>query len=138
MTFTAAEQKKHREAFIHECRQKAWGAACHADWIVKSLDELLASYQKLQADDRRMEDEIKELEAAVDSHMRDNREKRKAIQERRNALAQQMQLIGQNIQRGQKGLNDLYQSAEANLQLATHAEKWAWKEVDATVLKAEN
>jgi hypothetical protein len=39
MTFTDKEQK--------ECRQMTWSAACHADFIGKSLDELLADYTKL-------------------------------------------------------------------------------------------
>ena len=42
MTFTKPEQTKHRKAFIDECRQKAWGAACHADWIAKGLEGLTA------------------------------------------------------------------------------------------------
>jgi DNA segregation ATPase FtsK/SpoIIIE-like protein len=52
MTFTKPEQAKHRKAFIDECRQKAWGAACHADSISKGVHDNLAHYQKLQAEDR--------------------------------------------------------------------------------------
>jgi hypothetical protein len=47
MTFTDAPQERHPEVFMQECRQKAWAAACHADWISKTLDELLGQYQKL-------------------------------------------------------------------------------------------
>jgi hypothetical protein len=36
MTFTDKQQKEHRETFIHECRQKAWSALCHAEWISKT------------------------------------------------------------------------------------------------------
>ena len=68
MTFTEKQQKEHRQAFIHECRQKAWGAACHADWVSKGLDAVMANYQKLQDDDRALAEEIKTLETAVDYH----------------------------------------------------------------------
>ena len=94
MTFTKPEQDKHRKAFIDECRQKAWGAACHADWISKGVDDIMAHYQKLQAEDRELEEAIKAAEVAVDYHTVENRNKRKSMQERRNTLAQQMKLIG--------------------------------------------
>jgi hypothetical protein len=48
-TFTDKQQKAHRAAFIEECKQKAWGAACNADWIGKQVDEMLANYKKLKA-----------------------------------------------------------------------------------------
>jgi hypothetical protein len=130
MTFTTAQQKTHRKAFIDECRQKAWGAACHADWVSQGIDELLKSYEKLQAEDCELEANIKTSEAAVDYHTVDNREKRKKMQERRNQLVKEMQLIAQNAQQGQKAMQGLLQSAEASLQLAEHAEKWEWKEVE--------
>jgi hypothetical protein len=38
-TFTIGQQQNHRHAFIKECRQKASGAACHADWIAKQVDQ---------------------------------------------------------------------------------------------------
>jgi hypothetical protein len=44
-TFTEAQQKEHREAFIHKCRQKASGAACNAEWVGKQLDEMMAQFQ---------------------------------------------------------------------------------------------
>jgi hypothetical protein len=40
-----------------------------------------------------------------------------------------MQSVGAAMQQGQRGLNELHQSIEANLQLAKHAETWEWKEV---------
>jgi hypothetical protein len=46
-------------AFIDECRQKAWGAACHADWISKGVDDIMAHYQKLQPEDRALEEAIR-------------------------------------------------------------------------------
>ena len=127
MTFTKPEQEKHRKAFIDECRQKAWGAACHADWISKGVDDIMAHYQKLQAEDRALEEAIKAAETAVDYHTVENRNKRKSMQERRNTLAQQMKLIGENAQQGQRSLEQLYASMESNLALAKHAEEWEWK-----------
>ena len=50
------------------------------------------------------------------------------MQERRNTLAQQMKLIGENAQQGQRSLEQLYASMESNLALAKHAEEWEWKE----------
>ena len=82
MTFTELEQNNHRKIFIDECRQKAWSAACHAEWIYKQLDTLLADFTKLQEQDAKLEGEIKMLETAVDAHTKDNRDKRKALQER--------------------------------------------------------
>jgi hypothetical protein len=58
MAVSADQQKEHREAFIKECRQKAWNAACHADWISKELDILLAEFTKLQEEDATLEGEI--------------------------------------------------------------------------------
>jgi septal ring factor EnvC (AmiA/AmiB activator) len=68
------------------------------------------------------------LETAVDSHTKDNRDKRKSLQERRNTLAKQMQALSMAMQEGQRGLNELHQSIEANLKLAKHAEAWEWRE----------
>ena len=133
MTFTDKQQKDHRAAFIHESRQKAWGAACNADWIAKSLDELMAQYKKLQEDDRTLEADIKELEGALDSHTVDNRNKRKALQEKRNNLTKVFQTLAQNMQLGQQTMRQLQQTIETNLQLAKHAETWAWKEVERTL-----
>jgi hypothetical protein len=128
-TFTEKEQQSHRETFIRDCKQKAWGAACHAEWISKELDELLGDFGKLKSEDERLADEIKQLELAVDSHTKDNRDKRKAIQERRTQLSKQMEILAEHHVKGQQGLNGLYQSVEASLQLAKHAETWEWKEV---------
>lgn len=128
MTFTKPEQTKHRKAFIDECRQKAWGAACHADWIAKGIEGLAAHYEKLQAEDRALEEAIKSADNAVDYHTVENRNKRKAFQERRNVVAQQMKLIGENVQQAQRSQQQLYTSVESNLELAKHAEDWEWKE----------
>jgi hypothetical protein len=130
MTFTEAQQREHRKAFIQECRQKAWGALCHAEWISKNLDDLLALYQKFEDEDRKLIAEMKIAETAIDYHTVENRTKRKEMQERRNKLAQDMKALGENIGRGQQSLAQIHQSVETNLQLATHAESWSWKEVD--------
>ena len=92
----------------------------------------MAHYQKLQAEDRALEEAIKAAEVAVDYHTVENRNKRKSMQERRNTLAQQMKLIGENAQQGQRSLEQLYASMESNLALAKHAEEWEWKETSST------
>jgi hypothetical protein len=136
MTFTKPEQTKHRKAFIDECRQKAWGAACHADWIAKSLEGLTDHYEKLQAEDRALDESIKAADNATDYHTVENRNKRKGMQERRNTVAQQMKIISENSQQAQRSLQQLYTSMESNLELAKHAEEWEWKEA-ATEVKKE-
>jgi hypothetical protein len=137
MTFTEKQQEKHRNAFIEECRQKAWGAACHAEWISTQLDKLVADYGKLKAEDDKLAEEIKALETAVDSHTKDNRDKRKALQERRNGLAPRMHVIGASVQEGQKAANSLYAGIESSLALAKHAETWEWKEAEAAATNPE-
>jgi hypothetical protein len=89
----------------------------------------MAHYQKLLAEDRALEEAIKAAEVAVDHHTVENRNKRKSMQERRNTLAQQMKLIGENAQQGQQSLQQLYASMESNLALAKHAEEWEWRRV---------
>jgi hypothetical protein len=54
----------------------------------------------------------------------------RSIQERRNTLAKQKQALSMAMQEGQRGLNELHQTIEANLQLGAHAETWEWKEVN--------
>jgi cell division septum initiation protein DivIVA len=128
-TFTPLQQDKHRKAFIEECRQKAWGARCHAEWVSKGLDQIIAEYEKLQAEDRGLEAEIKALEIAPDYHTVENRNKRKTLQERRTALAKAVQAMGQNAGQAQQAMQQLYASVESSLALAKHAEEWGWKEV---------
>lgn len=123
MTFTEEEQQGHRAAFVNECRQKAWGALCHADWIAKSLDDVMGHYTKLQEEDRALQTAIKDSENAIDYHTVQNREKRREMQERRNAIKEQLEALANNIRPGQQSLASLHQSAESNLQLAVHAEK---------------
>ena len=128
MTFTEEQQKRHRNAFIEECRQAAWSASCRADWIGKQLDKLMAEYQKLKDEDGRLADEFGTLERALDSHTKDNRDKRRALQDRRNAIAKQLQVIGGSAGQAQQTMQQLYANAEQNLELAAHAEEWRWKE----------
>src|SRR5690349_11918782 len=96
-TFTPEEQEVHRQVFIDECRQKAWGASCHADWVSKGLDSIVAENEKLQTEDRELGEEIKTLDTAVDCHTRDNRTKRKELQERRNAIAKATKALAANM-----------------------------------------
>jgi uncharacterized membrane protein len=131
MIFTEPQQKGHRKAFVEECRQKAWGAMCHADWISTNLNELLVSYQTLQAEARELEVKIDELAKAPDYHTVDNREKRKEMEKRGTAIAAQMKRMFESSQDGQKAMQQLLQSAESSLALAKHAEEWEWKEAES-------
>jgi chromosome segregation ATPase len=96
------------------------------------LDKLIEDNGKLKAEDEKLEGEIKTLETAVDAHTKDNRNKRKALQERRNVIKSQMEQLGRDVQQGQLGANELYQSIKASFQLAAHPETWEWKEVETT------
>jgi len=78
-TFTADQQKEHRQAFIKDCRRGAWAAACGAEWISQQLDKLIEDYGKLKAEDAKLEGEIKALETAVDPQIKGTRDKRKAL-----------------------------------------------------------
>ena len=127
-TFTQLQQKKHRQVFIEEYRQKAWSAACNAEWISKQSDELLAQYEKLKKEDAELEEQIKALDNAVDYHTKDNRDKRKALQEHRIAIGHGMQFLQKSATEAQQAMSQLYANVEQNLALAAHAEKWEWKE----------
>jgi hypothetical protein len=48
MTFSKEQQQHARKLFIEECRQKALGAACDADFISKQHDKLMGDYEKLK------------------------------------------------------------------------------------------
>ena len=128
--FTEKQQKAHRDAFIEEARLKAWGAACHAGWIEKSLNELIAHYQKLQAEDKAIEAEIKANLDSLDGHTVANRNKRAELQKKRTNIAQQMKLIATNTQQGAASMQKLIDSREQNLLLAEHAKDWSWLEVE--------
>ena len=128
MTFTDDQQAQHRETFIEECRQKAWGAACHADWIGKQLDDIASQYEKLKAEDAGCAAEIKALETALDHHTVENRQKRKQLQDRRSTLVPVQNQLAESMRQGQKAMQQLYASVESALGLANHAEGWSWKQ----------
>jgi hypothetical protein len=121
-TFTEEQQQLHRQLFIEECRQKAWSAACHAEWIGKGLEKIAAEYEKLLSEHRAVLEEIAKPET---------KNNRKPLHDRRDALEKAMNALQENMRKGQQALNGLYQSVEASLQLAKHAEAWKWKEVEA-------
>jgi chromosome segregation ATPase len=93
MTFSKEQQQHARRSFIEECRQKAWNASCNADYISKHFDKLMAECEKLKKEDAEHEAEIKSLDNATDYYTKDNRDKRKALQERRNIIRRQLEFI---------------------------------------------
>jgi hypothetical protein len=58
----------------------------------------------------------------LDYHTVESRQKRKAMQERRDQLTPQMQVAAQSAQQGQKAMQQLLQSVESSLALAKRAE----------------
>jgi len=136
--FNQKEQTEHRKAFIADCMFKAWGAACHADWMQKSLNELIAQYQKLQAEDKALETEITANADGFNGHTVENRNKRNELQKRRTTIGNNMKLIATNTQQGAQAMQRLLDSVDQNLLLADHAKEWSWKEVEtATETPAE-
>jgi hypothetical protein len=133
MTFTKAKQQQHRNAFVQECRQNAWSAACNGEYLSNEFEKLMVEFEKLQKVDRDLEEEIKTLESAIDYHTVENRGKRETLQERRNVLAKQIETVGINAGKLQKGMQQLYASVEQNLALAKHAETWEWKEATTKI-----
>src|SRR5262249_50110787 len=109
---------------------KAWGARCNADFISTQLDSVAAEITKIKAEDDQLAADIKELANAVDSHSNDSRAKRKALQERRNALSEPITMLMRNHQQGQHAMAELLASIESNMALAKHAEGWGWREVE--------
>jgi hypothetical protein len=116
-TFTEKENSDCREVFIKECKQKAWGAACHADFISKRLDGAMAEYQKLEAQSTQLGEESNWLEAAPDHYTAENRNKRKAIQTRRDGLNKTMGPISANVQQTNRAVAELHRNIESNLAL---------------------
>jgi chromosome segregation ATPase len=129
--FSKSEQHTFRQVFILECRQKAWGATCNAAWISKELDTLVAQYEELAAEDHKHEEEIKTLENAVDQHTVENRNKRKALRERREVLKGVTSALAANVKQAQQAMVNLRQSAETNLALASYAAEWEWNKPEA-------
>jgi hypothetical protein len=116
-TYTGKENDDCSEAFTKECKQKAWGAACHADYISTQLDGVMVEYT--------------DREKAPDRHTVESRNKRKAIQKQRDALLRAMKAIGENVQQGNRAIAELHRSVESNLALAKHAEEWGWAEAQS-------
>jgi hypothetical protein len=91
-TFTKEQQAQARKSFIEKSRENAWGAACHADFLSKTMEGLFDEHQKLIDEDARLEKEIKALDNATDHHTVENRTKRKRMQEVRQQLSKQMEI----------------------------------------------
>jgi hypothetical protein len=132
-----AQQSTHRKDFINDCMQKAWGAACHAAWMEKSLNELIAHYQKLQADDKAIEADIKTNVDGLDTHSVANRNKRAEMQKTRTNIGNQMKLIAKNTQEGAVAMQKLLDSVDQNLLLADHAKDWSWIEKEEPTVAEE-
>jgi predicted nucleic acid-binding Zn-ribbon protein len=66
----------------------------------------MKEYEKLKAEDDALAAEIKRLETALDRHTKDNREKRKALQDQRTGLSRGMQALSQQIAQGQEVMQD--------------------------------
>jgi hypothetical protein len=135
--FNTKEQAAHRKAFIDECLQKAWGAACHAGFIEKNLNESIAAYQKLQAEDKKLDEEINTYADALDQHTVANRNKRAELQKTRTNIANEMKLIARNTQQGAESMQKLLTSKEQNLLLAEHAKDWSWVEKEKPTVSEE-
>ena len=128
--FNQKEQIEKRKAFIEEALTKAWGAACHAALIERSLNELIAQYQKLQAEDKAVEADIKTNIDGLDAHSVANRTKRAELQKKRTNIGQQMKLIGKNTQEGAEAMQRLLNNVDQNLSLADFGKDWSWVEKD--------
>jgi len=88
----------------------------------------MAQYKQMKKMDAEYEAELKTLETAIDSHTKDNRDKRKALQEQGNTLAHQMEFLGKSTAEAHAAMQQLYANAEQNLALAAYAETWEWRE----------
>jgi hypothetical protein len=129
MTFSKEQQQYARKVFVEECRQKAWGAACIADFVSEQHDKLMADYEKRKREeDADLEAQISAIDTAPDYHTKDNREKRKGLEQRRDIIAQQRQALVAAAGELQQGMRGLYANVENNLAIAKHAETWEWKE----------
>ena len=130
-TFTKEQQSQARKSFIEKSRENAWGAACHADFLAKTMEGLFAEHQKLIDEDTRLETEIKALDNTTNYHTVENRMKRKRMQEVRQQISKQMEVAKTAVQRAMQQMHELLQTAEFNLKLAKHAETWEWKEAES-------
>jgi hypothetical protein len=76
--FTKEQQSQARKSFIEKSRENAWSAACHADFLAKTMEGLFAEHQKLIDEDTQLETEIKTLDNTTDYHTVENRMKHEA------------------------------------------------------------
>lgn len=128
--FTKEEQEKYRKHFVEEARQKAWGCMCHADWALAKLDKVVASITKLEAEEKRVSEDLKALTDSPEYHTVENRGKIKALRDYLGTVKQQITVAQKRFKEGQDGVNGLYQNAESNLELEQHALTYLVKEVD--------
>lgn len=130
-TVTEEQKKEHREQFIKDCRQKAWGAACHAEWISKGLDSVVAAYKNLQDEDRAVGEGLRKASEALDNHTDEGQTERKALRNRWASIQTALETLAKKMQQGHDVLNGRYKNIEASLALAKHAEMWERKEAAA-------
>lgn len=128
--FNQKQQTEHRNAVMEDCERKAWAAACQADWISTKLTENIAEYQRLQAEDKALEKEIKENAEGFNSHTVENRNKRAELQKKRASIEKLMKAVAVNTQEGSKRMQLFLDSVDQNLALADHAKNWNWVEKD--------
>jgi hypothetical protein len=81
--------------------------------------------------------QLKTLQTALDSYTKDNRGKRKSLQQKAAELAKAMGGIAQHATEGQKAMQQLYTSVETALGLAKHSEGWAWKDTGHPPIKLQ-
>ena len=98
--------------------------------VDKELERLQDELVRLQAQDDKLVADIEELANALDYHTVENRDKRKAIQEKRDQLKEVRKIMERNMVAGQRALQELRRSIESNLALVKHAENWEWKELE--------
>lgn len=130
-TFNKQDQEKYRQQFIEEGRSKAWSAACHAAWVTDQTDKLLKAYEKMDVDQRALDEKERGLELAIDSHTKDNRIMRKSLHEQGNIIRIKMKSIGDELQKSYTFASQLLGNIDSNLAVAEFAKTWIWKEVES-------
>jgi hypothetical protein len=91
------------------------------------MDRMLADYKKLKEEDDTLNADIKELANALDYHTVDNKNKRKALQERRGQIGPQMEALLRSYQIRQNIMQELFNKSAMHLRLAERAETWEWR-----------
>jgi len=98
--------------------------------MVKQLDKLFEQYTNLQGEERKLQEEVRTLKDALDSHTDENHAKRKIAQDRRDTVVPLIEALGKDIQNGRQMLAQLYSNAETNIELAEFAVNWSFKELE--------